>query len=327
MPESSPLGDPPGSAGVLPLASGEIVRDQTVRARVPVAPASEITVKTAVPVEPPAEQTVRVFVPSAVPAEATTEEHEEVEEVSEIEPEPEIEPEALDVSALVFELEAQGQEDSPADVPRPRSEEDTLPIAVAKPGRKRRAGGPSLRSDPPAVSGEVSVSEPEPEGPRGHAAKPGPQRIPRAAPTPGARRDDPPLVSGEVAVAPEPEPAPPVPARDVYVIPGSAPGSQAMMTSSGPQSIMTASGPQSLMTASGPHSVMAMTASGAAPVLKRTSSDSGYATVDRLADGTGPHPVMAPQESTRDSLVLWALAGTLVVLAVGVVMMVISWSR
>jgi hypothetical protein len=32
-------------------------------------------------------------------------------------------------------------------------------------------------------------------------------------------------------------------------------------------------------------------------------------------------------DASRDSLVLWTLAGTLVVLAVGVVMMLISWFR
>jgi hypothetical protein len=36
---------------------------------------------------------------------------------------------------------------------------------------------------------------------------------------------------------------------------------------------------------------------------------------------------MARRQSARDHLVLWILAGTLAVLAVGVVMLVISWSR
>jgi hypothetical protein len=79
-----------------------------------------------------------------------------------------------------------------------------------------------------------------------------------------------------------------------------------------------------------------MTASGASPVVRRASTDAGYV----IGDGTGPHPpgqaetgphpVMRPRrrsESSRDSMVLWVLAGMLVVLAVGVVMVVISWAQ
>lgn len=359
MPESSPLDDSLGAAGALPRTDDEIVSEQTVRTPIPVAPDRETTVKTAMPVEPPAEQTVRVFVPSAVPPDG--EEEEEIEEVDEleddegaeleVEPEAEPEAEAIDVSALVFELEAHSRP-ARGDVPVPRSDQVTVPEVAAKAPagrRKARREGPPTRSDPAAVSGEVSVSEPEPGGPFGAAAKPRrePRPDPRSMQTPTERRDDPPLVSGEVAVDPTSEQSPAVPTRDVYVMPIAAPGTPSIMTASGVQPIMTASGVQSIMTpsgsqpimtasgsqpvmtSSGPHSVMAMTASGATPMLARTSSDAGYVTADPRARGetTGSHPVMAAQHNTRDSLVLWALAGGLVVLAVGVVMMVISWSR
>jgi hypothetical protein len=111
------------------------------------------------------------------------------------------------------------------------------------------------------------------------------------------------------------------------------PGPQAMMASSGSHPILLASGPQPVMASSGAHPIM--TASGASPVVRRASTDAGYV----IGDGTGPqpasqaetgpHPVMRMRrrESSRDSMVLWILAGMHVVLAVGVVMVVISWAQ
>jgi hypothetical protein len=97
---------------------------------------------------------------------------------------------------------------------------------------------------------------------------------------------------------------------------------------------MSASGAHSVMTASGQQS--AMTASGASPVVRRSSTDPGFVGSENTgpqprgqAEATGPHPLMGARRrgGERDSMVLWVLAGTLVVLAVGVVMMVISWTR
>src|SRR5687768_2117144 len=98
MPESSPSGAPRGSPGMATPSrvSGEVVPEQTVRAPIPTAPATETTVRSAYPT-PPQEQTVRAFVPSAVPGR-------ELEELEELDVEPVaegIDPKLIDVGALV----------------------------------------------------------------------------------------------------------------------------------------------------------------------------------------------------------------------------------
>jgi hypothetical protein len=408
MPESSPSGDPSGSpsstGATRSRASGELVPEQTVRAPNPLAAASETTVKSAFPMQPPQEQTVRAFVPSAL-AGATAHAN-ELEELEELDVEPVIEtldPPMIDVGALVSDLEAHVRTAThEGDAPVARAEQVTVPEAAAKlsellesdkrglraRGKRERNEGPSLRTEPPAVSGEVSVGEPDP----GSLFGPSPRREEQVRARRGAkprrddpakpRRDDPPLVSGEVAIDSSAAQSPEVPAGDVFVLAmtasgpqprmassGSHPimtasGPQAMMASSGSHPIMLASGPQSAMTSSGSHPIMTasgaspvmtasgaspiMTASGASPVMtasgashvvpRRSSTDPGYAGGENTGpqprgqgDPTGPHPVMRIRrrrgESPRDSMVLWVLAGTLVVLAMGVVMMVISWAR
>lgn len=399
MPASSSSGDPIGST--LPRVSGEIVHEQTVRAPIPGPPAAtETTVRAPMPTLPQ-EQTVRAFVPSAVPGGAAASTH-EVEELEEVDVEPEaetIDPQVIDVGALVSELEAHARGSRPdRDAPVSRADQITVPEAVAKPSepvppkreprpraRRPRPEGAPPRPEPPAVSGEVSVSEPEPGGIFDAPAPRRDDRARAAAPARAAlpRRDEPPAVSGEVAVAIESSasPSPEVPAGDIRVMPTmTSSGPQPMMTSSGPQPMMTssgahsvmtgspqsmmsssgshpimlASGPQPLMASSGSHPIMAgppqasrnssgshpvMTISGASPVVpRRAGTDPGYMGKDSTgpqprgqAETTGPHPVMPMRrrggESSRDSLVLWVLAGALVVLALGVVMMVISWAQ
>lgn len=403
MPASSSSGDPIGSAissgsSTLPRVSGEIVHEQTVRAPIPGPPAgTETTVKVPMPTLPQ-EQTVRAFVPSAVPGGAAASAH-EVEELEEVDVEPEvetIEPQVIDVGALVSELEAHARGTRPdRDAPVSRADQITVPEAVAKPsepvppkrdprarGKRPRPEGAPPRPEPPAVSGEVSVSEPEPGGIFDAPAARRDDRARAAAPARAAmpRRDEPPAVSGEVAIDSTASQSPEVPAGDIRVMPMTSSGAQPRMTSSGPQPMMTssgahsvmtgspqsmmaasgshpimlASGPQPMMTSSGSHPIMTgppqashnssgshpiMTISGASPVMpRRTSTDPGYMGKDSTgpqprgqAETTGPHPVMPMRrragESSRDSLVLWVLAGALVVLALGVVMMVISWAQ
>lgn len=282
-----------------------------------------------------------MFVPSAVPGGAAASVL-EVDELEEVEVEPEIEtidPQVIDVGALVSELEAHVRVARPdIDVPVARTEQITVPEAAAKTseplastkrdsrrrGKRPRPDGPPPRPEPPAVSGEVSVSEPGVfEAPTSRRE----ERVRAGAPMP--RRDEPPAVSGEVAIEHGTAKGPEVATSDVRVM---------TMTSSGPQSVMTSSGSHPMMTSSGSHPIM--TASGASPVLpRRTSTDPGYLSKDstgpqprRQSETTGPHPVMPRMrrragESSRDSLVLWVLAGALVVLALGVVMMVISWAQ
>ena len=399
MPASSPS-DPSGSSSqagpALTRASGEIVHEQTVRAPIPVAP-TETTVRAPMPMPPAQEQTVRAFVPSAVPGAASP--ALEVEELEEVEVEPEADaesaPRGFDVGALVSELEARVRRISSEDVPIARPDQITAPEAAVKTSellasapppqlrrpraRRRRDEGPALRPEPPAVSGEVSVSEPEP----GDLFSP-PSRVEQRARTgtaparaPGIRRDDPPLVSGEVAIDSAAARSPEVPAGDVRVMTPGGPqsamaasgshpimvgaGSPSIVTASGAQPIMTGAGPQARMAASGSHPIMtgaaqtssgshpvmappgagrgSMTGSGASPVVPRRTSTEAVPVVppDRggsrhvRSDTTGPHRVVrlhrSESEGSRDSLVLWVLAGALVVLAVGVVMMVISWAR
>jgi hypothetical protein len=390
----------------LSRASGEILQEQTVRAPIPMAPATETTVRAPIPTFPQ-EQTVRAFVPSAVPGGAQAL---EIEELEELDVEPVTEPSrapVIDVGALVTELEACARRSSDPDIPIARAEQVTAPEAAvktsellgpAKPARprvKRRSNeGPALRPEPPAVSGEVSVSEPEPGDLFGPAPARREERPRGTAPAPVAkpRRDDPPVVSGDIAIDSSASQSPEVPARDVRVMPmasaapqapmsssGSHPimlgvGPQGMMTSSGshpimasaPQGamassgshpIMTAPGPQAMMSSSGSHPIMlgvgsqaarnssgshpvmsapgpsSMTVSGGSPVVSRRASTDSYA-IDQSrgqAETTGPQPVVRAhrrtRESPRDSLVLWILAGALVVLALGVVMMVISWTQ
>jgi len=392
MRESSPPGAPTGSTGAPSRASGEIVHEQTVRAPIPVGP-SETTVRVPMPtlMPPPQEQTVRAFVPSAAVGSAAT--ALEVEELEEVDLEPEAEPASaspvIDVGALVSELEAHARgRSSEADAPVSRADQITVPEAVAKPPsaeagrgagkpdprprRKRpRDEGPALRPEPPAVSGEVSVADPEPDD-LFDSSVPRRDERPRAAQAraPKVRRGDPPVVSGEVAIDPAAAQTPEVPAADVRVMSMSssgpqpvmtasgsnpimtAPGPQPMMSSSGSHPIMTAPGPQGMMTSSGSHPIMTpagaspvmrssgshpiMTASGASPVVpRRASTDSMYVGTDVAgarprgqADPSGPHPLLQRgRDGSHDSLVLWVLAGTLVVLAVGGVMLVISWTQ
>ena len=311
---------------------------------------------------------MRAFVPSAIPGAAHGSEHEELDELD-VEPVADgIDPKLIDVGALVSELEAHARTKAPeTDVPVSRSDQVTAPDTVAQVaelfeadkraaqarGKRRRQEGPALRPEPPAVAGEVSVSEPDPS----NLFEPAPRREERVrAPDRGAapkpRRDDPPVVSGEVAIVPATTPSPEVPAGDVFVMAMNASGPQSRMASSGSHPIMTASGPQAMMASSGSHPILlasgpqptmassgahpVMTASGASPVVRRASTDAGYVIGDgtgpQPAQGeTGPHPVMRVRrrgsESSRDSMVLWILAGMLVVLAVGVVMVVISWAQ
>jgi len=390
MPESSPSGDPSGSpssphpSGVATRsrASGEIVHEQTVRAPNPLAQTTETTVRAPFP-SPPQEQTVRAFVPSAIPgAAAHASAHEELEELD-VEPVVEGDPQLIDVGALVSELEEHVRVKAPdTDVPVPRSDQITMPETAAKiaelleadkrarqgRGKRRRNEGPALRDEPPAVSGEVSVAEPDPGNLFGASPRRDERvRAPDRGAAPKPRRDDPPLVSGEVAIEPAATQTPEVPAGDVFVLAMSASGAHPRMTSSGSHPIlttsgMTASGPQTMMASSGSHPILlasgppamassgahpimtasgqhaAMAASGASPVVRRASTDAGYAIGDGsgpqpsgTGESTGPHPVMRLRrrrgESSRDSMVLWVLAGMLVVLAMGVVMVVISWAR
>lgn len=366
MPESSPPGAPTGSTGAIPRVSGEVVHEQTVRATIPVAPTTETTVRAPMPTPPPLEQTVRAFVPSAVPAGAVPGEGAlEVEELEEVDVEPEAEaavpeksePQGIDVGALVSELEANARRrTADADAPMSQADRITVPEAAAKPPaaeapagarprRKRpRDEGPALRPEPPAVSGEVSVAEPELDDLFGSSVPRRSER-PRAAdraPVPKVRRGDPPVVSGEVAIDPAKVQSPEVPTRDVVVLPMTSSGAQPVMTAGGPQQLMHSSGSHPILLGTGPampssgsHPIM--TASGASPVVpRRSSTDPGYAGSEitgpqprSQAEPTGRHPPMrvGRRERGHDSLVLWALAGTLVVLALGVVMMVLSWTQ
>jgi hypothetical protein len=376
----------------LARASGEIVHEQTVRAKIPMAPATETTVRAPIPTLPQ-EQTVRAFVPSAVPGGAQAL---DVEELEELDVEPVTEPSrapVIDVGALVTELEACARR-SDADIPVARAEQVTAPeaavktselLAATKPAqrprvKRRRDEGPALRPEPPAVSGNISVSEPEPGDLFGPAPARREERARGTAPAPVAkpRRDDPPVVSGDIAIDPSAAQSPEVPAGNVRVMPmssaapqspmsssGSHPimlgvGPQGAMTSSGSHPIMTAPGPQAMMTSSGSHPIMlgvgsqaarnssgshpimtapgqpsSMAVSGGSPVVPRRASTDSMYVVDGQSRGqaetTGPQPVVRAhrpaREGSRDSLVLWILAGALVVLALGVVMMVISWTQ
>jgi hypothetical protein len=356
MHESTSSGIPPGPAGTQARVSGEIVHEQTVRAPIPTVPTSETTVRAPMPVAPqeqavaPQEQTVRAFVASAVPSGAS-----ELEELDVLEVEPDDgahakpAPAALDVGALVSELEAQARRRGPeTDAPTTRADQITVPEAAAplpahlegpatepRLRRPRRVSeAPPLRSEPPAVVGEVSVSEPEPDG----IFDPAPRRSeprPRAAVARPSkpRRDDPPSVSGEVAIVPSSSPSPEIPAGDIRVLSTVATsGPQPMMASSGSHPIMLASGPQPIMSASGPQPMMAssgshpiMTASGTSPVVPRRANTHGPGS----RDATGPHPLMrgSARSGSHDNLVLWVLAGALVVLALAGVMLLIAWTQ
>jgi hypothetical protein len=348
MPESSPPGAPTGSLAASPRVRGEIVHEQTVRAAIPVAPASETTVRAPMPTPAPLEQTVRAFVPLAAAGAAAIEELDEVDLEPEADPSPS-KPQGLDVSALVSELEAQARRrPAEADAPVSAADRVTVPEAAAKPPAEAPAGarprrkrprdeGPALRPEPPAVAGEVSVVEPAPgelfdsSVPRRGA----PARAADRAPVPKVRRGDPPSVSGEVAIDPAKAKAPEVPAGDVRVAPLAVSGPQPVLTSAVPQGLMQASGSHPIllgapsvpaMPSSGSHPIL--TISGSSPVVPcRPSTDSVFVSTEP----TGPHPRMGMglrrRDGSHDSLVLWALAGTLVVLAIGVVMMVISWTR
>jgi hypothetical protein len=414
MPASPSSGDSSSSThsrgSALSRASGEIVHEQTVRAPIPMAPATETTVRAPMPTLPQ-EQTVRAFVPSAVPGGAQAL---DVEELEELDVEPVTEPSrapVIDVGALVTELEACARR-SDADVPVSRPDQVTAPeaavktselLAAQKPAprprvKRRRDEGPALRPEPPAVSGNISVSEPEPGDLFGPAPARRDERARATAPAPAAkpRRDDPPVVSGDIAIDASAAKSPEVPTGNVRVMPmasaapqspmsssGSHPimlgvgpqgamtssGSHPIMTSAAPQSamaasgshpIMTAPGPQAMMTSSGSHPIMlgvgsqaarnssgshpimaapgqpsSMAISGGSPVVPRRASTDSMYVVDGQSRGqsetTGPSPVVRaqrrPREGSRDSLVLWILAGALVVLALGVVMMVISWTQ
>lgn len=336
MPGSPPSRDPLRSVDVLPHAAGEVVHEQTVRAFVPVPPnITETTVRAPMPVAPAQEQTVRAFVPTPPPIQPTAAEleaaaeletHEphapelelvdEESELEEVEPfddgcaSPPAAESSIDVKALVSELEA-----GLRDVPVPRSEQPTVPETAARPRREP----PPRRPDPPAVVGEVAVVEAEPSDlfglpPASTAPRSRPERK-RPVERPASRRDDPPSVSGEVAVSSsrdEPEVAPPT--ADVVVMP---------MTGSGQISLMTASGAQPIMTSSGGYPAMPRSSSGSIPVPpSRVSTDA--AGIPVLTESSGPLPVMTSRGEARDSVLLWGLAGALVVLAVGVVILMVS---
>ena len=361
MPDSSPSDDPLQPAEALVPVTGEIVHEQTVRAYVPMPPPIETTVKAPMPTAPTHEQTVRAWVPTPPPntpggcrerprvepmvemVEPAVETVETVEPAVEPAVEPTVEPTvemvepvepesdveevdldevdldegepAVDVRALVTDL---------IDIPVPRSEQPTVPESAAKPKPT-----PTLRrTDPPAVSGEVSVKEAEPTGlfdsppPAAARARLRGDTAPAGPPAElGPRRADPPSISGEVAVSAATRDEPEVPrATDVYVMP------------------MTASGAQPVMSSAGPQVAMPMSSSGSIPIVvppRRASTDpSGMQTHSEITgpqphgqgDVTGPQSVLSDR-ATRDSVVLWTLAGALVVLALGVVMVVLSWVR
>ena len=155
------------------------------------------------------------------------------------------------------------------------------------------------------------------------------------------RRDDPPVVSGDIAIDSSAAQNPEVPTGNVRVMPMASAAPQSPMSSSGSHPIMLGVGSQAARNSSGSHPVMAapgqpssMAVSGGSPVIPRRASTDAMYVVDGSrgqSDTTGPSPVVRAhrrtRESPRDSLVLWILAGALVVLALGVVMMVFSWTQ
>lgn len=306
------------SASELEHVSGEIVREQTVRAPIPVAPTVD-TVRTSAPTTPtadtvktapptsdaPREQTVRA--PAPTPPMTSTE--------LEVEPlaEPVMELEPLEIEAEL-EVEPEVIEVEPEVVQTPKRRR-----------RKRKADRGPTRDDPPAVSGDISVPADEPEGfgsgGRGKTLRvgevptitregsPGRGATLRDGEVPKITREDPPAVSGEVAVDPAARAEPPV-----------ADAQRVAMTSSGPNPALNPG------------------------AFQRPTTDPGSATGPTYAEITGPQPV-AQAETTgphsvisgghpatravleqeqRDHKILWIFASTLLLLALGVVAFVVA---
>jgi hypothetical protein len=206
--------------------------------------------------------------------------------------------------------------------------------------RARVAQAPKLRrEDPPVVSGEVAITPPTSQSPAVPTGDVYVMSTSTSGPQPVMTASGPQPVMTASGAHPVVRPSGPQP---IMTASGAQPvvrpsGSQPIMTASGAQPVVRPSGSQPVMTASGAQPVM--TASGASPVVpRRSSTDPGPARSEITgpqppgqAEATGPHPVLLRprdgSDASRDSLVLWTLAGTLVVLAVGVVMMLISWFR
>ena len=197
-------------------------------------------------------------------------------------------------------------------VPVSRSNAPTVPeeIAPAQPP-------PPVvtRVEPPAVSGEVSVVDPEPIGmfdprpqPRSHEST---EPVPRPPVTP--TRDDPPAVVGEVSVVASAASEPPPPAAEVTVMP---------MTPSGPL-------PPSSPVVSEQHAMMHPASFG-----QRPGTDPGSYAGMVFTDSTGPQPmgqaettgpqvVMRRMKPAQPDRTLWYVALALVLLAVGGVVLVV----
>ncbi|MCX4241157.1 hypothetical protein [Paraliomyxa miuraensis] len=315
MPGSSD-DDPKPSPEPLAQAAHAIVREPG--APLPSTSPTETTVKVPMPPKLPEEDNVRAQSPTS------TGDADEVEEVEALDEEVEVEGPGLDVKALVHELEVASY-----DVPVARSEMPTVPETAAKPRREVKP----RRDDPPAVAGEVAISE---DGPVGLFDSPPPSasrdRPRRSRPVDPNRRDDPPSVAGEVAVQSSSE-EPEVPrSADVVVAPMSSSGPQPVLAPPAPQPMVAASGSHPIyvgqpttsptMTSSGSHPVLGMNQSGAVPTMgARVSSDpTGFMV-------SGPHARTRSnpsQTSARDNILLWILAGALVVLALGVVVVMVA---
>ncbi|MEM9460717.1 MAG: hypothetical protein AAGF11_41520 [Myxococcota bacterium] len=281
----APIPDPPATEG-------------TVRAPLPDPPATEGTVRAPIPTAPesipPREQTVRARVPT--PASIDMPGFDAAGPITG--------PVVVDPSRL------QPVGDG---VPVSRSNAPTVPEEMA-------ADEPPppvvTRVEPPAVSGEVSVVEPEPIGM--FDPRPQPRSRESTEPVPQApvppTRDDPPAVVGEVSVMTSSASERPPPAAEVTVMP---------MTPSGPLS-------PSSPVASEQHVAMHPATFG-----QRPGTDPGSYAGMVFTDSTGPQPmgqaettgphavVMRRVKRARPDRTLWYVALALVLLAVGGVALVV----
>lgn len=317
---------PQGCAGVVHeqtvRAWNPMLREETVRVSIP-PPVTEETVRVPIP-PPPAEETVRAPIPTApVASEVTPEPREQT--VRARLPEPPVElgaPEALPsemrlgVDVLMLEPMGDG-------VPVSRSNAPTVPEDMAK---VQPPPAPVIRVEPPAVSGEVSVSDPEPIG----MFDPRPQPRPRPETEPAPRaptRDDPPAVSGEVSIVVSSTSEPPPPAAEVSVIPMSI--SEPLVPEPGvPGTLPPGAVVPGSMPSSDHHRVMNPAS------FQRPGTDPGSYVGAVYTDSTGPQPlsqaeatgpqvVMRLAPRNRPDRTLWYVALALVLLAVGGVVLVV----
>lgn len=321
-----------GSTDALSPGGGEVVREQTVRAwnpmlregtvraPIPAPPATEGTVRAPLPHPPATEGTVRTPIPTAPesipPREQTVRARVPTPASVDMPGFDAVGPITGPVNVDPSRLQPVGD-----GVPVSRSNAPTVPeeIAPAKPPPPPPPPPVVTRVEPPAVSGEVSVVEPEPIGmfdprpqPRSHEST---APVPRPPVT--STRDDPPAVAGEVSVVASAASEPPPPTAEVTVMP---------MTPSGPL-------PPSSPVVSEQHAMMHPASFG-----QRPGTDPGSYAGMVFTDSTGPQPmgqaettgpqvVMRRMKPAQPDRTLWYVALALVLLAVvGVVLVVVSTS-